>query len=121
MSAAAFDSPREISRMLAERVDQLVADLLPAGHREGAEWRCGSVAGEPGDSLGVHLTGSKPGIWGDFAGGGAGDALDLVRAVLGLSMGEALAWSRRWLGLEEGDAALPRPASVPASTGAAPN
>jgi hypothetical protein len=108
MSAAAFDSPREISRMLAERVDQLVADLLPAGYREGHEWRCGSVAGEPGDSLGVHLTGSKAGIWSDFAAGKAGDALDLVRAVLGLGMGEALAWSRRWLWLEEGDAALPR-------------
>jgi hypothetical protein len=114
MTAAALDSPRETSRALAGHVDQLVADLLPAGHREGHEWRCGSVAGEPGDSFGVHLTGSKAGVWSDFAAGTAGDALDLVRAVLGLGMGEALAWSRRWLGLEDGDAAMPaRPVRAP--------
>ena len=34
----------EIVRQLAARADELVADLLPAGYREGAEWRCGSVA-----------------------------------------------------------------------------
>src|SRR5262249_54172951 len=40
-----------------------------------------------------------------------GDALDLVRATLGLRMGEAMAWSRRWLGIEDGAVALPvRPA-----------
>jgi putative DNA primase/helicase len=122
MTADAIDGPRAISRMLAERVDQLVADLLPAGYREGHEWRCGSVAGEPGDSLGVHLTGSKAGIWSDFAAGTAGDALDLVRAVLGLGMGEALVWSRRWLGLEKGDAALPRrPASASSTMPPDPN
>jgi hypothetical protein len=115
-------TPREISRMLAQRVDQLVADLLPAGHREGHEW-CVARADSPlGCSISVHLAGSNAGLWGAWAIGNTGDALDLVRAVLGLGMGEALAWSRRWLGLEEGDVALPaRPASVPTSTSAAPN
>src|SRR5205823_7341488 len=97
----------DISRQLAHRVDGLVLDLLPAGHREGHEWRCGSVAGEAGDSLGVHLTGHKRGVWADFSTGHKGDALDLVRAVLRLDMGAALRWSRRWLGLQEGEAALP--------------
>ena len=59
----------DISRQLAARVDGLVRDLLPGGHREGHEWRCGSVAGEPGNSLGVHLTGSKAGVWSDFSAG----------------------------------------------------
>ncbi len=104
-----------IARMLAERVDQLVADLLPGGHREGQEWRCGSVAGEPGNSLGVHLTGVKRGLWADFAGGGSGDALDLVRAVLGLNMLDALIWSHRWLGIEVGEAAVPRQPAQPAN------
>ncbi len=102
-----------IARMLAERVDQLVADLLPGGHREGQEWRCGSVAGEPGNSLGVHLTGVKRGLWADFAAGGSGDALDLVQAVLGLGMVAALRWSSDWLGLT-GDDDHDRPAAPPA-------
>ena len=56
----------EIARLLAARVDQLVLDLLPTGHREGHEWRVGSIGGEPGHSLGVHLTGTKAGVWSDF-------------------------------------------------------
>ena len=98
----------EIARMLAERADQLVRDLLSAGRREGQEWRCGSVSGEPGYSLGVRLVGNKQGIWGDFASGEGGDALDLVCAVLGLSKSEAIAWSKRWLGLGNGQVAEPR-------------
>jgi hypothetical protein len=122
MTGAALDSPREISRMLAQRVDQLVADLLPAGHREGHEWCVARADSALGCSISVHLAGSSAGLWGAWAIGKAGDALDLVRAVLGLGMGEALAWSRRWLGLEEGDAALPvRPATVQASAESSPN
>lgn len=111
----------DVARALAERVEALVADLLPGGRREGHEWRCGSVAGEAGGSLGVHLVGAKRGLWADFAGGGSGDALDLVRAVLGLDMPGALAWSRRWLGIEEGEIALPRrpAAAAPANPDAA--
>jgi|HubBroStandDraft_4_1064222.scaffolds.fasta_scaffold890029_2 hypothetical protein len=30
---------REISRLLAARIDELVLELLPAGRREGHEWR----------------------------------------------------------------------------------
>lgn len=114
MSATA--GPHDVAQMLAERADQLVRDLLPAGHREGPEWRVGSVAGERGRSLGVHLVGTKAGIWGDFAAGIGGDALDLVRAVLRLDMLDALAWSRRWLRIDDGEAALPqRAAAQPAS------
>jgi hypothetical protein len=102
-----------IARKLAEHIDQLAREILPNGHREGAEYRCGSVAGEAGSSLGVHLAGNKRGIWGDFAAGIGGDALDLVRAVLGLDMPGALAWSRRWLGLERGEVAIPRRPAPP--------
>ncbi|MGH7092191.1 MAG: DUF7146 domain-containing protein, partial [Stellaceae bacterium] len=82
-------------------------DLLPGGCREGAEWRCGSTAGEPGHSLGVHLIGERAGVWSDFATGERGDALDLVRIVLGADTVRALDWSRRWLGIEAGIAELP--------------
>jgi hypothetical protein len=93
----------EIACRLADRIDTLVVELLPAGRREGREWRAGSIAGEAGSSLGVHLVGSKRGIWADFATPNKkGDALDLVRAALGLGMRDAIGWSRRWLGIEDG-------------------
>lgn len=98
----------DIARMLAAHTPALVAELLPAGRRDGAEWRAGSLAGEPGRSLGVHLFGSKAGVWSDFASGETGDALDLVAGAL--YHGDkraALAWARRWLDL--GDAAAPAP------------
>jgi putative DNA primase/helicase len=113
----------DISRLLAQRIDQLVRDMLPIGHREGHEWRAGSIVGEPGHSLGVHIgTGPKRGIWSDFAASIGGDALDLVSAVLGLDTGEAITWSRRWLGLEAGETAVPRrPASVGSEPALDPN
>jgi hypothetical protein len=98
----------EIAHRLAPRIDQLVRDLLPAGHREGREWRVGNVQGDQGASLAVRLSGQKSGAWHDFATGQSGDALDLVRAALDVDMRTALVWSRRWLGLEDGGAALPR-------------
>jgi hypothetical protein len=106
----------EICRALADRIVALAPYLLPGGHREGHEWRAGSVAGEAGHSLGVHLSGQKAGVWSDFATGESGDALDLVRAVLGVGIGRALIWSRGWLGIERGAAELPpRPALGPKS------
>src|ERR1700676_4107163 len=96
-----MNSPADIARRLAERVDQLVSDLLPGGHREGSEW-CVPAIGSPfGCSVSVHLRGAKVALWGAWAAGTGGDALDLVRGVLGLDMPEALAWSRRWLGIDE--------------------
>jgi putative DNA primase/helicase len=103
----------EIAAVLADRISSLAPELLPGGHREGREWRAGNVNGEAGSSLGVHLAGHKAGIWSDFATGAAGDALDLVRASLGCDVPEAMAWARRWLGIEEGDAALPTPPLSP--------
>jgi hypothetical protein len=96
----------DLARMLARQAPALVAELLPAGKREGAEWRCGSLAGETGRSLAVHLFGTRAGVWSDFASGDAGDALDLVAAVLYRgSKREAIAWAKSWLGL--GDGAVP--------------
>ncbi len=101
-------SAGDISALLAERVEALCRDLLPAGRREGPEWRCGSVQGEAGRSLGVHLAGPKAGIWADFASGGGGDLLDLVKAAHGLDTPAALDWARDWLGIGDGPAPAPR-------------
>jgi hypothetical protein len=63
----------------------------------------------------VHLAGDKAGIWADFSTDQRGDALDLVAAVLTLPLREAIAWSGRWLGIEEGRAELPARSLAPKS------
>lgn len=98
----------EIVGLLASRIDALCLDLLPAGVREGREWRVGSVAGEAGRSMAVHLDGPRAGVWCDWAGRAEdrGDALDLVAAVLFAGdKKRALRWARGWLGLERIDPA----------------
>ncbi len=89
---------RDLAAALARRAPALAAELLPAGHRAGAEWRCGSLAGERGQSLGVHLFGSRAGVWCDFTTGESGDALDLVAAVrFAGHLRDAIEWARAWL------------------------
>lgn len=84
---------------LKGRIYELCETLLPGGRRDGHEWRAGSIAGEKGKSLGVHLTGSKAGVWSDFAAGEGGDALDLVATCLfGGDKKQAIAWAKDWLG-----------------------
>jgi hypothetical protein len=100
---------REIVDQLTGNVVALCQHLLPQGRREGAEWRCGSTQGEPGKSLGVHLTGAKAGVWSDFAAGGGGDLLDLIQACLGLDKGEAVRWAKDWLGVGDSTVAPPQP------------
>jgi len=96
----------QVASLLASRIQTLAPELLRAGRRDGHEWRCGSLAGDPGQSLAVHMTGVKAGVWCDFSTGETGDALDLVAQVLFRGdKREALRWARRWLGLETGDPA----------------
>ena len=94
----------DIAAQLAGQAENLCRHLLPAGRRDGAEWRCGSVQGEAGKSLGVHLKGEKVGIWADFApGGGSGDLLDLVKACLGLDTPDAIDWAVDFLGIDNSE------------------
>ena len=98
----------DIARELAAQIESLAADLLPNGRREGHEWRCGSRCRRARAFARHSSHGPKAGIWSDFAAGLAGDALDLVAAVLSVPMAEALDGSRQWLGVDEGAAAMPR-------------
>ena len=101
-------SASDVADELSGRILKLVEELLPAGRRDGREWRVGSITGEAGSSLAVNIIGPKAGLWHDFATGESGDALDLVATILRCSIGGALSWSRRWLGIEDGIAKLPR-------------
>ncbi len=114
---------REIAERLAGNAEALCRHLLPNGRREGAEWRCGSVNGEPGKSLGIHLTGAKSGVWSDFASGESGDLLDLTQACLRLDKGGAVLWAKEWLGIGDGTGTRPcaRPPRPEAPREANPN
>lgn len=90
----------DLKRRLTERAQSVAEYLLPRGRKEGGEWRVGSTGGEPGQSLGVHLSGNKAGIWADFNGGKGGDLIDLWCEVKGCDLSEALNQIRSWLGIE---------------------
>src|SRR5579859_1999607 len=100
-----------IVELLAARAGELARDLLPAGHREGSEWREARTAqGGLGDSLAVHLSSARAGVWMHAAAGRSGDALDLV-AYLATNGDKtaAIKWAKAWLGLDGTDpAALTR-------------
>lgn len=89
----------DVKRKLAERALDVAQMLLPGGRKEAHEWRAGSTGGEKGQSLGVHLTGNKAGVWSDFSTGEGGDLLDLWRAVRGCTLPEALDAARAYLGM----------------------
>lgn len=90
---------RQISEMLAARAESVCEWLLPGGKREGREWRAGSVMGEPGQSLGVNLSG-KPGVWRDFADDAkGGDLIDLIQAVHGITKADAVREAKEFLGI----------------------
>lgn len=106
MTGRSLLSVGEIEQMLEGRMLSLAAELLPNGRKEGHEWVVGSLAGEAGRSLAVHLDGARAGWWKDFASGKGGDALKLVSAVLfGDDLGSAVAWAKSWLGIDDRDPA----------------
>jgi twinkle protein len=99
----------ELAGLLARDAEGVARMLLPNGKREGHEWRAGSLDGEEGKSLGVHLTGQKGGIFCDFATGEGGDLLDLWAQVRGVGIGEACRQVSEYLGVRESRVENPRP------------
>jgi Toprim domain len=97
----------ELSARLCDRLEALVADLLPDGKIEAHEW---TARGPDGGRWGVALRGAKRGRWCDWHDPSRrGDPLDLVRwAVCDGNLSEACRWARGWLG---DGAAVPRPAA----------
>lgn len=90
-----------MARALAERIEDLAAQLLPGARRDGRLLRCGSLAGEVSNSLVVHLAGPRRGRWHEYNGGIGGDALDLVaQTKFAGDIRAALVWAPGWLGLD---------------------
>lgn len=94
------DFPRVNSAALA-CIETLLADWLPNGKRQGAEYCVGSRHGEAGQSLKIRLDGDKCGYWSDFAAEDAGaDLISLYAYIHGISNGKACFAVAQQLGVE---------------------
>ncbi len=89
----------EIKQKLISQADRIAEMLLPQGHKRGNNWIVGNTRGEAGQSLSICLSGSKAGLWYDFAEGTGGDLLDLWCEVKGISLSQALEEARATLNL----------------------
>jgi twinkle protein len=94
-------TPREISERMANDAEGICSAILPAGKRVGNNWCVGSIAGEPGDSMKVCISGSKAGLWADFAGHDKGDMIDLLVKVRGLTVADAIDFGKKWCGITD--------------------
>lgn len=104
-----------INAAALQSLESLVHEWFPNGHREGHEFKIGSLSGEPGRSLSINL---RSGAWKDFASdAGGSDPVSLLAAIRGCSMKDAAIelGERLRTGIEsEGVTALPKPKPAPA-------
>lgn len=89
-----------VKRSLEDRILTVCEYLLPAGRKDGHEFRVGDTSGSVGKSLGVRLTGTKVGIWSDFATGEGGDIIDLWCVAKGQKIADGLKDMQDFLGIE---------------------
>lgn len=91
----------EIAKLLATQAEAVAQHLLPNGRRHGHDWCCGSIHGEPGNSMKVTLSGTKAGVWCDFGGSAddKGDLIGLWMRVRGLPIHEACTAAMDWLNI----------------------
>lgn len=90
--------PDQLKTALGARMETLCQHLFPLGRRQGAEWRVGNLAGEPGNSLHIALEGPRTGCAIDFAtGDSAGNPLDLWMQARQCSFSQALSETQAWL------------------------
>jgi twinkle protein len=92
---------KELSERLSQRAEDFARYLFPQGKKSGNEWCIGSIGGEPGSSLKIHLKGTKSGVWCDFATGDKGDLLDLWARKEGVSIQEAMKAVKAYLGIRD--------------------
>jgi putative DNA primase/helicase len=74
-------SADDFSRVKAaalQSIETLVQQWLPNGVRDGNEWCVGSRSGEAGQSMKIHLSGHKAGVWSDFSGDDGDAGGDLI-------------------------------------------
>jgi putative DNA primase/helicase len=94
-------------------LESLLYEWFPHGHREGAEFKIGSLSGEPGRSLSIN---TRTGVWKDFSSAAGGsDPISLLAAIRSCSMKDAATeiGERFRTGIEsQGVTAAPKPAAA---------
>lgn len=97
-----------IEDMLKDRCDQVFREVFPNAVQRGPELCIGSLAGEPGQSLRMHIgSGTRRGWWRDFSDDRhKGDVLNLIRdAMFNGDKGKAVQWAKSFLRLDDADPA----------------
>ncbi len=91
----------EISQTLSDHAEAVCRHYLPNGKKQGRYWTCGSVHGEPGQSMHVRLAPpGQPGKWTDEATAEHGDLLDIIRATINASeLRDAIVEAHRFLSI----------------------
>ena len=104
----------ELVQKLNDRIEALARELLPLGRAHNGEWTDAPTnKGGLGDSLSVRTRDPRRGVWGHFAAGKGGDALDLIAYVrTGNDKSAAIRWAKDWLGLGVAGAGTPDPAAA---------
>jgi putative DNA primase/helicase len=78
---------QQINGHALSALETLVHEWFPQGHKEGHEFKVGSLSGEPGRSMSINL---RTGAWKDFASdAGGSDPISLLAAIRSVSMAEA--------------------------------
>jgi hypothetical protein len=82
----------EIRKEITARAQEFVEWMFPCAvvHKSGSYAVVGDIYGQPGESLYIHLTGQKAGMWKDFASAGdrGGDLIGLFMATNNFSNGD---------------------------------
>jgi twinkle protein len=89
----------EIAKLLGAQAERVCQHLLASGIRRGQEWVVGDVDGAAGNSLKVHLSGNKAGVWCDFATSDSGDLIGLWMRARNQNLANACREAATWLGI----------------------
>jgi len=101
MGRIPMKTPKELNELLVQDVESIAKLLFPNGRKIGPHWCAGDITGNPGQSLKIVITGSKKGLWSDFASGETGDLIHLWQKNKSLTFAETLKQIRTYLGIQE--------------------
>lgn len=100
----------ELNRLLLDRMQEMVAFLLPNGKLKGNLWLVGGIDGSAGESLAITISGSASGRFIDFANPDCKGAspLWLWSKVKNIKFPDAIKEACDWLGIKQDDYGIKR-------------
>jgi putative DNA primase/helicase len=104
-----------LKRTIRENTEPLCQHFFPNGKKAGQEWQVGSLRGEAGRTLNIHLEGDKAGVFQDFNTGERGDFVTAVKIARGLKFVEAALEIGKVIGInleKPGETSHTRPAGT---------